>query len=51
LETKRLDEALDEQHKEASSHLNNVVDSLQDAKVDRKSLASLFSQIAKELEG
>lgn len=51
LEAKRLDEALDEQHKEASSQLNSVANSLQDAKVDRKSLASLFSQIAKELEG
>ncbi len=51
LETKRLGEALDDQHKEASSQISNVADSLQDAKVDRKSLASLFNQIAKELEG
>ncbi len=51
LETKRLDEALDGQQKEASSQINDVANSLQDAKVDRKSLAGLFSQIAKQLEG
>ena len=51
LEAKRIDQAFDEQHKESARQLNEMVDSLQDAKVDRKSLAALFSQFAKELEG
>jgi len=51
IETKRLDQALDDQRKDASKELNTMADSLQNAKVDRKSLASLFNQFAKELEG
>ena len=50
LETKRVDQALDDQHQESNRQLNSMVDSLQEAKVDRKSLAALFSQFAKELE-
>lgn len=51
LEAKRMDQALNDQHEEARVQLNSMVDSLQDEKVDRKSLAALFSQFAKELEG
>ena len=51
LEAKRMDQALNDQHQESTRNLNSMVDSLQDAKVDRKSLAALFSQFAKELEG
>ena len=51
LEAKRMDQALSDQHQESARQLNSMVDSLQDAKVDRKSLAALFSQFAKELEG
>ena len=51
LETKRVDQALDDQHQESNRQLNSMVGSLQEAKVDRKSLAALFSQFAKELEG
>ena len=51
LEAKRIDQALNDQHQEATRELNNVAKRLQDAKVDRKSLANLFSQFAKELEG
>lgn len=50
LETKRIDQALDEQMQESTKQLNSMVDSLQDAKVDRKSLAAMFTQFAKELE-
>ena len=50
LEVKRMDDALNSQHQESSRQLNAVVDSLQEAKVDRKSLAALFNQFAKELE-
>lgn len=49
-ETKRIDQALDDQQQESSKQLNTMVDALQDAKVDRKSLAAMFSQFAKELE-
>ena len=51
LEAKKMDEALNQQHKEATRQLNVMVDSLQNAKVDRESLADLFSQIAKQLKG
>lgn len=51
LEAKRMDQALKDQYEESMRQLNNMVASLQDAKVDRKSLAVLFSQFAKELEG
>lgn len=51
LEAKRMDQALNDQREEARVQLNTMVDSLQDEKVDRKSLAALFSQFAKELEG
>jgi len=51
LETKRIDQALNDQHQESTKQLNTMVDSLQDAKVDRKSLAVMFAQFAKELEG
>lgn len=50
LETKRIDQALDEQMQESTKQLNSMVDTLQDAKVDRKSLAAMFSQFAKELD-
>jgi|GEM_PF-3066639 len=50
LETKRIDQALSDQHQESTQQLNSMVDSLQDAKVDRKSLAAMFNQFAKELE-
>ena len=50
LETKKMDDALSQQHEEATRQLNAMVDSLQNAKVDRESLADLFSQIAKELK-
>jgi hypothetical protein len=46
-----MDQALKDQYEESMRQLNNMVASLQDAKVDRKSLAALFSQFAKELEG
>jgi len=36
---------------ESERQFKSMVDSLQDAKVDRKSLAAIFSQFAKELEG
>ena len=51
LEAKRMDQALDDQQQESTRQLNSMVDSLQEAKVDRKSLAALFNQFAKELEG
>ncbi|QMU62611.1 MAG: hypothetical protein GKR92_13235 [Gammaproteobacteria bacterium] len=51
LEAKRLDQALEDQHLESTNQLNSMAGSLQDTKVDRKSLAALFSQFAKELEG
>lgn len=51
LEAKRMDQALNDQHEEARTQLNSMVDTLRDEKVDRKSLAALFSQFAKELEG
>ena len=51
LEAKKMDEALSQQHEEATRQLNVMVDSLQNAKVDRESLADLFSQIAKQLKG
>ena len=51
LEAKRVNQALDDQHHESTRQLNSMVDSLSDAKVDRKSLAILFNQFAKELEG
>ncbi len=51
LEAKRIDQALNDQHQESTHQLNEMVNSLQDAKVDRTSLAALFSQFAKELEG
>jgi len=51
LEAKRMDQALNDQHQESTRQLNKMVESLQDAKVDRRSLASLFNQFAKELEG
>ena len=51
LEAKRMEQALHDQHHEATRQINSMVDSLQNAKVDRKSLAALFSQFAKELEG
>lgn len=51
LETKRLDQALNDQHQESAKQLNTMVDSLQNAKVDRTSLAKMFNQFAKELEG
>jgi len=51
LEAKRMDQVLIDQHQESTRQLNSMVDSLQEAKVDRKSLAGLFSQVAKELEG
>jgi len=51
LETKRIDQALNDQHQESTRQLNKMVDSLQDAKVDRTSLAALFNKFAKELEG
>ncbi len=50
MEVKRMDQALDDQHKESTQQLNSMFDSVQDAKVDRKTLAALFSQFAKELE-
>lgn len=50
LETRRIDQALSDQQQEASQKLNDMVTSLQDKKVDRKSLATMFSQFAKELE-
>ena len=51
LEAKRIDQALNDQHQESTHQLNEMVNSLQDAKVDRRSLAALFNQFAKELEG
>ncbi len=51
LEAKRIDQAFDEQQQESTRQMNEMVDSLQNAKVDRKSLAAIFSQFAKELEG
>lgn len=51
LETKRMDQALNDQQQELSQKLNEMMTSLQDKKVDRKSLAAMFSQFAKELEG
>lgn len=51
LEAKKMDEALNQQHEEATRQLNAMVDSLQHAKVDRESLADLFSQVAKQLKG
>ncbi len=51
LETKRIDQALNDQEEESNKQLNQMMSSLQDKKVDRKSLAALFSQFAKELEG
>lgn len=50
LETRRIDQALSDQQHEASQKLNDMMTSLQDKKVDRKSLATMFSQFAKELE-
>lgn len=50
LETKRIDQALNEQQKETSQKLTEMMSTLQDKKVDRKSLAAMFGQIAKELE-
>lgn len=51
LEVKRMDQALSDQHQESTRQLNSMVDTLQEAKVDRKSLATLFNQVAKELGG
>ncbi len=51
LEAKRLDQSLNDQYQESERQFNSMVDSLQDAKVDRKTLAAIFSQFAKELEG
>ncbi len=51
LETKRIDDALNEQHQDSVRQLNNVADSLQNSKVDRKTLAKFFSQFADELGG
>ena len=50
LETKRIDQALSDQQQEASQKLNEMMISLQNKKVDRASLAMMFSQFAKELE-
>ena len=50
LETKRIDQALSDQQQEASEKLDEMMISLQDKKVDRTSLAAMFSQFAKELE-
>ena len=50
LEAKKMDEALNQQQDEATRQLNTMVDSLQNAKVDRESLADLFSQVAKQLK-
>ena len=49
-EAKKMDEALNAQQDEATRQLNTMVDSLQNAKVDRESLADLFSQVAKQLK-
>ena len=51
IETKRIDEALDEQHQESVHQLNKVANSLQDNKLDKKMLAQYFSQLAEELGG
>ena len=51
LETKRIDDAINDQHEESMRQINAMVGSLQNTKLDRKSLALLFSQFAKELEG
>ena len=50
LEAKRLDQSLNDQYQESERQFKSMVDSLQDTKVDRKSLAAIFSQLAKELE-
>ncbi len=50
LEMKRIDQALDDQQQEASQKLNEMIATLQNKKVDRKSLATMFTQFAKELE-
>ena len=49
LEAKRMDQALNDQYQESTRQLNSMVDSLQDTKVDRKSLAALFSQLRRSL--
>ncbi len=51
LETKRIDEALDQQHKESVHQLNEVTDSLQNKKVDKKTLAKFLNEFANELGG
>lgn len=51
LETKRIDDALSEQHQESARQLDKVSETLQDSKLDRKTLAKFFSQFAQELEG
>ena len=49
-EAKRLDEAIDQQHQESTRQLDQVAETLQDSKLDRKTLAKFFSQFAEELK-
>ena len=50
LETKRLDDAIEQQYQESTRQLDTVAESLQDSKLDRKTLAKFFSQFAEELQ-
>lgn len=51
LETKRLDDTLNEQYQDCARELKKVANSLRDSKLDKKMLAQFFSQFAEELGG